>query len=113
MSLVGKRVLVGLTKIDRDGTTVERRQMIARVAECSAEAGIVVRAEEDPADEVRLPYSTESLVPAPVGSFRLHDAEREVVSPDFMTSWVFEEGDDGIWRARSEDARFPGNAAKG
>jgi hypothetical protein len=87
-SLVGKRVLVGVRKVDGSGTVNDERQMHGRVVEARCSSGILVQLEGTEAGRTfRLPPTTGNFDKADPGEYRLATTGEVVVNPDFVATW--------------------------
>jgi hypothetical protein len=80
--LVGRRLLVGITIRDAQGTVVGRRQFHGPVTEVTD--GVVVVAHDD--GETLLPSDPDAFRPAEPGTYRLASGAT-VIDPDFLTTW--------------------------
>src|SRR5262245_27303493 len=86
--LIGKRVLVGVRKVDGSGTVNDERQMHGRVVEAQCSSGILVQLEGTEAGHTfRLPPTTGNFDKADPGEYRLATTGEVVVDPDFVATW--------------------------
>jgi hypothetical protein len=95
VSLVGKRVLVGLTYLDKDGEVADQVQFHGVVV---AEGGPDEPIELQRADTGELFTLPPQLEPAEPGEYRLRSTGETVVDPDFLATWTItppEDADDG------------------
>ena len=89
-SLVGKRVLVGLTYRDHDGAVVETVQYHGTIVDVNAQDGVAV----SPVglDELFwLPPDLRAFEKAPRGAYRLRSTGEVVLHPDLLCSWTVRE----------------------
>jgi hypothetical protein len=87
--LVGKRVLIGLTRMRSGESDLE--QMFGRVRSASAEDGFEVELEGTRAGETYwLPPQLDAFDPAEPGEYRLRNSGEVVINPDFVATWVVE-----------------------
>jgi BASS family bile acid:Na+ symporter len=84
--LVGKRLLIGLTVLDREGRHVETQEIHGRVLEVTPERGIVLQRPD--ASLFRLPPDLRGIRPARPGLYRLNATGEEVRDPDYLCEWV-------------------------
>lgn len=94
-TLVGRRLLVGITFVDDAGQLIRREQAFGVVSEVADGVVTVLRAgtsagEADGADPdpLLLPADESSFRPAPPGTYRLAGTGEEVIDPDFLTTWT-------------------------
>lgn len=86
-SLVGKRVLVGLTYRDHDGTVIETVQYHGAIVSVDAQEGVAVS--RVGLDELFwLPPDLRAFEEAPRGAYRLHSTGEVVLHPDLLCSWT-------------------------
>lgn len=87
--LLGKLVLVGLTRLDHLGQEVDREQFYGVVTSADPEEGIEVslRGTKD-GRTFRLPPTTECFAPAKPGQYRLRLTGEVVENPDFVATWT-------------------------
>ena len=85
-SIVGKRLLIGLTFVKYSGELIEQKQLHGIVEQISKEAGIVVRLSDGSA--YRLPPDLRGIQQAPPGTYRLRSTGEEVQDPDFLYTWT-------------------------
>lgn len=96
-SLVGRRLLVGITFVDDAGRLIRREQAFGVVCEVADGVVTLARADAGAADTgdggdgsgtVLLPADESSFRPAPPGTYRLAGTGEEIVDPDFLTTWT-------------------------
>lgn len=85
--LVGKRVIVGLTRFDADGNLLEQRQFHGEIADVAHDRGIAIRV-AGRSDLYWLPPDLRSFRLAPPGEYRLRATSEVVVNPDLMATWT-------------------------
>lgn len=86
-SLVGKRVLVGITTVDRDDRPTGQRQFHGVIVRIDPRQGVVV-AVHGTGDEVCLPPDLGSYHVAAPGHYRLRSTGEVVVDPDLTCTWT-------------------------
>ena len=82
--IVGKYVLIGITRLDHRGELIRQEQYHGRVT--SAGASIHIRLSTGA--DYQLPPDTRSFRHAPPGEYRLRSTGEVIVDPDFTTSWT-------------------------
>jgi hypothetical protein len=88
-SLLGKYVLIGVTRIAADGTFLERGERHGRIALVDQDAGIrIVLAD---GEVLTLPPNPDAFHDAKPGIYRLRSTGEEVVDPDLTTVWTIRE----------------------
>ena len=91
-TLIGKRVLIGITSVDPEGTEIGRWQMHGIIRECVAEEGITVHLEGERAGEdYILPPATNAFIEAKPGTYQLPETGEMVDNLDFITTWEIHE----------------------
>jgi hypothetical protein len=84
--LVGKRLLVGVTYVDPDGTVLGRDQFCGTVLEVVDGVVVVERPGED--EPAVLPAEHTAYERAPRGTYTLTRSGESVINPDMMTTWT-------------------------
>lgn len=84
--MIGKVVLVGITRYRGDGQIQDRRQYSGTVLRISAEEGVVLADEED-GHEHYLPPLLDHYVAAEPGEYCLRASGAIVVDPDYLSTW--------------------------
>lgn len=97
--LLGKSVLVGITRVDHNGEVVSQEQFHGQVE--SLDDGLVHIRVAGNGQDFTLPPDASSFVKAPPGHYRLHSTGEVVVDPDFTSSWTVRSP---ASRERSSDA---------
>ena len=94
-SLLGKYVLVGITRVAADGTLLEKTECHGRIALVDGDLGIKVVLADG--DVLTLPPDPDSFRDAKPGVYRLRSSGEEVIDPDLTTVWTIREAspDDG------------------
>jgi hypothetical protein len=85
-SFIGKRLLVGITYLNREGKLLGHEQFHGRIVEVG-QCGIVILRAETGA-RASLPPAVESAVP---GNYRLRSTGEVIIDPDFVAEWTFVE----------------------
>jgi hypothetical protein len=85
-SVIGKRLLIGLTYVKHSGDLIEQKQLHGIVEQISKEAGIVLRLPDG--STFRLPPDLRGIQQAPPGTYRLRSTGEEVHDPDFLYMWT-------------------------
>lgn len=89
LSLVAKRVLIGITYCDQDDNFLEQKQLHGTIIEADAKKGFAVRLEGQREGEVYwLPPDLRAFEPAKPGEYRLRSTGEVVVDPDFISTWI-------------------------
>ncbi|MDR3352465.1 MAG: hypothetical protein LBO00_05575 [Zoogloeaceae bacterium] len=86
-SIIGKHLLVGVTRKNHQGEVVSLEQFHGEIIRASQEEGIVIRLAGS-ADEWSMPPDLSNLEPAPPGNYRLKASGEVVVNPDFLSTWA-------------------------
>jgi len=93
-SLVGKRVLVGVTRQDRRGQHISNDQYHGVIVTADAVRGIEIELAGVRAGEKKwLPPATEPFKAAAKGQYRLRSTGEVVVDPDFTAQWTLTQTD--------------------
>ncbi len=79
-----KRVIVGVTVLDKDGALIEQFQVHGRIASISDLDGVVIVKPD--AGRFTLPPSLQWLRPARPGEYRLRSTGETVIDPDYLMS---------------------------
>jgi hypothetical protein len=82
--ILGKHVLIGITRLDHAGELIRQEQHHGRVTSVGKSIHIQLSTGRD----FQLPPDTRSFCRAPRGEYRLRSTGEIVVDPDFMTSWT-------------------------
>lgn len=85
--LLGKSVLVGITRLDHKGALISQDQFYGRV-ESLADDLVHVRVAGSNED-FTLPPEPAAFAKAHPGRYRLRSSGEVVVNPDFTSSWTF------------------------
>ena len=101
-SLVGKYVLVGITRIDADGAFLEKGEHHGRITSVDGSDGIKVTLSDG--EILTLPPDPDSFRDAKPGIYRLRSTGEEVVDPDLTTVWTI--------REPHEDDQPPGETSR-
>ena len=88
-SLVGKYVLIGITREAADGTFLEETECHGRIALVDPDLGIRVVLSDG--EVLTLPPDPESFRDAKPGVYRLRSTGEEIVDPDLTTVWTIRE----------------------
>jgi hypothetical protein len=84
--LLGTRVLVGITKVDRAGKVLERKQFHGHVVRATAREGVVVV--NSAGEELNLPPDSRAFEVAEPGEYPLRSTGEVVVDPDYLATWT-------------------------
>ena len=87
-SMIGKSVIIGFTYRTADGVIRERTQHYGVIESVSQSNGIVVRLDEAEGKTLALPPAPFTIIPAERGTYRLRESGRQIVDPDFVTTWT-------------------------
>jgi hypothetical protein len=88
-SLLGKYVLIGITREDADGTAIGSEERHGRIALVDPDLGIRVVCSDG--EVLTLPPDPDSFRDARPGVYRLRSTGEEVVDPDLTTVWTIRE----------------------
>jgi hypothetical protein len=88
-SLVGKYVLVGITRIEATGALIEKVECHGRIASVDGDDGIKVALSDG--EVLTLPPNPDAFRDAKPGIYRLRSSGEEVVDPDLTTVWTIRE----------------------
>ena len=88
-SLVGKTVLMGITRLDHDDELIERTEKFGRIVSVDPDDGIKVDVGE--AELFTLPPNPENFHDARPGVYRLRSTDETVTDPDLTTVWTIKE----------------------
>lgn len=86
-AIIGKRVLVGITRRTRDDEVTGLEQFHGEVVRATREEGIILRVNEA-GEERWIPPDLSRLEPAAPGHYRLKGTGEAVVDPDFLSTWT-------------------------
>jgi hypothetical protein len=84
--LLGKSVLVGITRVDHDDQLLSQEQFHGRVE--SLDDGLVHIRVAGSGEDFTLPPEASAFVRAPPGHYRLRSTGEVVIDPDFTSSWT-------------------------
>jgi hypothetical protein len=96
--LIGKTVLIGLTRIDKVGDVTKQSQLYGHI---TAFDETIATVRLDDGEDFTLPPDLEAFEQAPPGEYRLRSTGQVVVDPDLLSTWTIrapsdgEEGDEG------------------
>ena len=85
--LVGRHILIGVTKKSADGKVIEQQQMHGLIDQVDERKGIGVRLAGS-AEMYWMPPHLEAIRVAPPGEYRLRATGEVVVNPDLMATWT-------------------------
>jgi hypothetical protein len=88
-SLVGKTVLIGITRLDHDDELIEKTEKFGRIASVDPQSGIKVDVGEP--ELFILPPTPENFNEARPGLYRLRSTGETVEDPDLTTIWTIKE----------------------
>lgn len=88
-SLLGKYVLIGITREDAEGGFLEMTECHGRIALVDPDQGIRVVLSDG--EVLTLPPDPDSFRDARPGVYRLRSTGEEVVDPDLTTVWTIQE----------------------
>lgn len=93
--LIGKRVLVGLTRASHEGQVIYQYQLHGVVVSAHPRDGIEIALEGVRAGSTWvMPPATAAFRPGEPGVYRLRETGEEVQSPDFVATWTMTEPSD-------------------
>jgi hypothetical protein len=92
--ITGKRLLIGLTFIDKRGEMIEQYQTNGAVEELTNDG--IIRIIRNDGSIFQLPYDKDTIRRAEKGEYRERATGQVITDPDFIVTWeiVTEEGDD-------------------
>src|SRR5689334_18530512 len=85
--LIGKSLLIGITRETHDGEPLSRSQVFGIVITVDRSRGICIR-DSRTGDERWLPPDTRGIRPAPRGEYRNRATGEMVTDPDYLASWT-------------------------
>ena len=88
-SLVGKTVLIGITRLDHDDELIEKTEKVGRIVSVDPDDGIKIDVGE--AELFTLPPRPENFHNARPGVYRLRSTGETVTDPDLTTVWTIKE----------------------
>jgi hypothetical protein len=91
-SLVGKYVLVGITRIDAAGALLEKSELHGRITSVDADAGIKITLADG--NILTLPPDPDAFRDAKPGMYRLRSTGEKIVDPDLTSVWTIREPPD-------------------
>jgi hypothetical protein len=92
--LLGKYVLVGITRKDARDNVLELEQLHGRIISADPARGLSLQLEGSRAGTTyQLPPDLRSLKPAPRGDYRLRSTGEVIHDPDFLATWVIVQTD--------------------
>ncbi len=83
-TLIGKTVLIGITRLDHDGELIEQRQHVGTFASMDGMIHVTLAGGE----EFTLPPDLSAFRKAQPGIYRLRSTGEEIENPDFVASWT-------------------------
>lgn len=89
--LLGKHVLVGITRVDRNEEVVSQEQLHGHVKEI----GGSIRLQLSSGEDYQLPPDPGAFYPAAPGEYRLRATGEVVVDPDFIATWTIHPPSEG------------------
>lgn len=96
-SLIGKHVLVGMTRQDVNGNMLTREQFHGEVAVADSEKGFCLELPGTRVGEMKwLPPYTRAFLNAKPGEYRLRSTGEVVINPDFTATWTVTELQKGM-----------------
>ena len=86
--LIGKTLLIGLTRLDAGGSVVEQVQLYGIVTEASPHGITIICQGDNLGQKFTVPPDLSAIVAAEPGSYRLRSTGEVVVDPDYTASWT-------------------------
>ena len=86
-SLVGQRILIGITYVDAQGVVLEQVQMHGIIESASTQGLTVVLAGLRAGESVVMPPALDHIAPAAPGVYRLRTTGETVENPDLLATW--------------------------
>jgi hypothetical protein len=90
---LGKRILVGITRVDPDGELIEQRQYVGELIHVDPNQGLELQLANG--DHEWLPPDVRPLEEAPLGEYRLRSTGEVVEDPDYVCTWTITQNPDG------------------
>lgn len=88
-NLLGKVLLIGMTRVTADNELIDQKQMYGRVMEADPKRGILIRLLGSRfGEDYWLPPDLRPLKRAPAGEYRLRSTGETVRDPDFLCNWT-------------------------
>ena len=84
--LLGKSVLIGITRVDHKGELLSQQQYHGRVE--SLDGGLVHVRIAGTSEDFTLPPDPSAFVKASPGRYTLRSTGEVIVDPDFISSWT-------------------------
>ena len=85
--ITGKRILVGVTTLNKKGEKLETIQFHGKILRVNARDGIVIL-RADTNQEYALPPDLRSIFKAAPGEYKLRSTGEVVINPDYSTMWT-------------------------
>ena len=85
--LLGKKILIGITYVDKQENVLDRKQFWGVVEDASLETGIRV-ALKNSSDPCVLPPDLNAIRIASPGEYHFKDSNETIRDPDFITTWT-------------------------
>jgi len=85
--LLGKHVIVGLTRLTHDGHLIRQDQYHGRIVRANRTEGIVLQTAAD--GELKLPPDLSPFFGARRGQYRLRGSGEIVADADLQTTWTY------------------------
>jgi hypothetical protein len=90
--LIGKHVLVGVTRVDADGKLMSQKQFHGEVVKADSKKGFCIKLLGTRDGELEwLPPDTRAFFQAQPGEYRLRTTGEVIVDPDYTTTWTITE----------------------
>lgn len=86
-AVTGKRVLIGLSYYDHEGTLIDRTEMYGTVLSVNPDSIKVELEGKHKGENISLPRNLRAFKKAEQGTYTLHSTGEEVVNPDYTTTW--------------------------
>lgn len=94
-SIIGKRILVGITYMDKNENIIKLEQFEGNIIDADANKGIII--EKTKSKEIfELPPDLSSVKIAKPGEYRLRSTQEKVINPDLLTTWIMYEKNESI-----------------
>lgn len=84
--MIGKLVMVGVTRYGNDGRLEDRQQYAGTVLRINIDEGVVLSDDVD-GHERYLPPLLEQYLAAEPGAYRMQSSGTTVVDPDYLVTW--------------------------
>lgn len=86
-SIIGKKILVGITYMDKKGNVIKMAQYVGKIIEADESKGIVIE-EYNSKEILAVPPQLSAIKVAEPGEYKLKSTGEIVKNPDLLTTWI-------------------------